>query len=75
MTSVVSVLALGIEVSTAATPAHSPHGGEMGRGERLVSRPRVLRRDAVVSLDTIRAPAHAAPMWESDQINVRSELV
>ena len=29
----------------------------MGRGERLVSRPRVLRREAVVSLDTSCAPA------------------
>ncbi len=57
MTSAVSVLALGIEVSPAATPAHSPHGGELGRGERLVTRPRVLRREAVVSLDTGRAPA------------------
>ena len=29
----------------------------MGRGERLVSRPRTVRREAVVSLDTGRAPA------------------
>ena len=29
----------------------------MGRGVRLVSRPRGLRREAVVSLDTSRAPA------------------
>jgi hypothetical protein len=57
MTSAVSVLALGIEVSPAATTAHSPHGGEMGRGERHVSGPRVVRREAVVSLDTGRAPA------------------
>jgi len=47
MTSAVSVLALGIEVSPATTPAHSPHGGENGRGERLVSRPRIMRREAV----------------------------
>jgi conjugative relaxase-like TrwC/TraI family protein len=40
-----------------ATPAHSPHGGERGRGKRLVSRPRIVRREAVVSLDTSRAPA------------------
>jgi hypothetical protein len=57
MTSAVSVLVLGIEVLPRATPAHSPHGGETGRGERHVSRPRVLRREAVVSLDTGRAPA------------------
>jgi hypothetical protein len=29
------VLALGTEVSPVATPAHSPHGGEMGRREGL----------------------------------------
>jgi hypothetical protein len=29
----------------------------MGRGERLVSRPRLVRREAVVSLDTGRDPA------------------
>ena len=56
-TSAVSVLALGIEASPAATLAHFPHGGETGRGERLVSRPRPVRREAVVSLDTGRAPA------------------
>ena len=32
MTSAVSVLALGIEVSPAAAPTHSPHGGENGPG-------------------------------------------
>ncbi len=39
----------------------------MGRGERLVSRPRVLRREAVVSLDTRRAPAIllcCGDLWE-----------
>jgi hypothetical protein len=30
---------------------------EKWAGERLVSRPRVLRREAVVSLDTSRTPA------------------
>lgn len=43
-----------------ATPAHSPHGGKIGRGARLVSRPRFRRREAVVSLDTSRA---AAMLW------------
>jgi len=57
MTSVALVLVSGFEVSRRATPAHSPHGGENGPGVRLVSRPRVLRREAVVSLDTRRAPA------------------
>jgi hypothetical protein len=57
MTSAVSVSVLGIEVLPRATPAHSPHGGETGRGARLVSRPRSVRREAVVSLDTSRAPA------------------
>jgi hypothetical protein len=41
MTSVVSVLVSGVEVSPWATLAHSPHGGEKGRGVRLVSRPRL----------------------------------
>jgi hypothetical protein len=36
MTSAVSVLALGTEVSPAATPPHSPHGGETGRGKACV---------------------------------------
>jgi hypothetical protein len=57
MTSVAPVLVSGFEVSRRATPAHSPHGGGNGRGERLVSRPRFLRREAVVGLDTSRAPA------------------
>ena len=46
MTSVAPVLVSGFEVSRRATPAHSPHGGENGPGVRLVSRPRVLRREA-----------------------------
>ena len=37
MTSVAPVLVSGFEVSRRATPAHSPHGGENDRGERLVS--------------------------------------
>jgi hypothetical protein len=45
-----------LEVSPRATLAHPPHGGGIG-GERLVSRPRIVRREAVVSLDTGRAPA------------------
>ena len=57
MTSVAPVLVLGFEVSRRATPAHSPHGGETLPGERLVSRPRFLRREAVVSLDASRSPA------------------
>jgi len=57
MTSAARVLVLDVEVSPRATLAHPPHGGEMGRGERLVSRPRSVRREAVVSLDTSRAPA------------------
>jgi hypothetical protein len=57
MTSVAPVLVSGFEVSRRATPAHSPHGGENLPGVRLVSRPRVLRREAVVSLDASRAPA------------------
>ena len=64
MTSAVSVLALGIEVPHAATPAHSPHGGENGPGVRIVSRPRLVRREAVVSLDTSRTPAMLARMWD-----------
>ncbi len=63
MTSVAPVLVLGIEVSPVATPAHSPHGGVTGRGVRLVSRPRLLRREAVESLDTSRTPAMLAKMW------------
>jgi hypothetical protein len=57
MTSAVSVLALGIEVPPAATPAHSPHGGENVPVVRLASRPRSVRREAVVSLDASRTPA------------------
>jgi len=67
MTSVAPVLVSDFEVSRRATPAHSPHGGEMGRGERLASRPRVLRREAVVSLDTRCAPAImlcCGDLWE-----------
>jgi hypothetical protein len=57
MTSVAPVLVSGFEVSRRSRPAHSPHGGETGWGERHVSRPRVSRREAVGSLDTGRAPA------------------
>jgi hypothetical protein len=57
MTSVAPVLVSGFEASRTATPAHSPDGGETSRGVRLASRPRFLRREAVVSLDTSRAPA------------------
>jgi hypothetical protein len=57
MTSAAPVLVSGFKVSRRATPAHSPHGGEMGRGERLASRPRSVRREAVVSLDASRTPA------------------
>jgi hypothetical protein len=57
MTSVARVLVSGFEVSRRATPAHSPHGGENGPGVRIVSRPRLVRREAVVSLDTSRTPA------------------
>jgi hypothetical protein len=56
MTSAVSVLGLGIEVSPAATPAHSPHGGEASRGAACV-KPAFSAPRAVVSLDTSRAPA------------------
>jgi hypothetical protein len=47
VTSEVWVLVWGFEVLPRATPAHSPHGGETGRGARLVSRPRFVRREAV----------------------------
>ena len=57
MISAASVWVSDVEGPPGATPAHSPHGGEMGRGGKLVSRPRVLRREAVVSLDMSRAPA------------------
>ena len=53
---------------------HSPHGGENGREERLVSRPRVLRREAVVSLDTRRTPAIllcCGDLWEPKERLVR----
>jgi hypothetical protein len=56
MISAGSVLALGIEVS----PSHTctfPTWRRNEPGVRLVSRPRFLRREAVVSLDTSRAPA------------------
>jgi hypothetical protein len=57
MTSVAPVLVSGFEMSRRPTPAHSPHSGENGPGVRIVSRPRLVRREAVVSLDTSRAPA------------------
>lgn len=57
MNSAVSVWVLDVEASPRATPEHSPHSGEMDRGVRLVSRPRTVRREAGVSLDTSRTPA------------------
>ena len=58
MTSAVSVLALDIERSLLRPHLHIPHMAERRAGEkRLVSKPRFLRREAVVSLDTSRAPA------------------
>jgi len=42
VTSGVSVLALGIEVSPVATPAHSPHGGETGRRVKGLGQGRAL---------------------------------
>ncbi len=57
MISAASVWVSDVEGPPGATPAHSPHGGKMGRGARLVSRPRFWRREAVVSLDTSRVPA------------------
>jgi hypothetical protein len=36
---------------------HIPHMAEDGPGVRIVSRPRLVRREAVVSLDTSRTPA------------------
>jgi hypothetical protein len=75
ITLVAPVLVSGFEVSGRATPAHSPHGGENGPGVRIVSRPRLVRREAVVSLDKSRAPAMLLRCGESDQIKVRSDLV
>lgn len=47
-TSAVLVWVLDIEGSLLATHLRIPHiGGVTGRGERLVSRPRFLRREAV----------------------------
>jgi len=47
----------------------------MGRGERLVSRPRIMRREAVVSLDTSRAPAMLLRCGSLIGVDVRSALV
>jgi len=47
----------------------------MCRGERLVSRPRIVRREAVVSLDTSRAPARLLRRGGPIGADVRSELV
>ncbi len=47
----------------------------MGRGERLESRPRIVRRKAVVSLDTSRAPATLLRCGSLIGVDVRSELV
>jgi hypothetical protein len=57
MTSMAPVLISGSEVSRTATPAHSSDGGETSRGVGLASRPRSVRREAVVSLDASRTPA------------------
>jgi len=56
MTSAGLVLALGIEVSSSHNCTF-PTWRRNEPGVRLVSRPRFLRREAVVSLDTGRAPA------------------
>jgi len=56
VTSAARVSVLDFEVSRMATPADSPHDGENGPGVRIVSRPRLVRREAVVSLDTSRTP-------------------
>ena len=69
MTSVARVLVSGFEMSRRPIPAHSPHGGENGPGVRIVSRPRLVRRDAVVSLDTSRTPAMLARMWDISEIH------
>jgi hypothetical protein len=47
----------------------------MGRGERLVSRPRIVRREAVVSLDTSRPPAMLLRCGSLIGVDVRSELI
>jgi hypothetical protein len=57
VTSAARVSVLDFEVSRMATPADSPHDGENGPGVRIVSRPRLVRREAVVSLDTSCPPA------------------
>ena len=57
VTSAARVSVLDFEVSRMATPADSPHDGENGPGVRIVSRPRLVRREAVVSLDTSRTTA------------------
>lgn len=41
--SAASVWVSDVEGPAGATAAHSPHGGEKGQGERLVSRPRLMR--------------------------------
>jgi hypothetical protein len=57
MTSAASVWVLDVEASPMATPAHSPHGGKMGREQGLRQGRVFWRREAVVSLDTSRVPA------------------
>jgi len=47
----------------------------MRRGERLVSRPRIVRSEAVVSLDTSCAPAMLLGCGSLIGADVRSELV
>ena len=47
MTSVAPVLVSGFEVSRRATPAHSPHGGEMGRAKGSCQGRVLVRREAV----------------------------
>ena len=56
MTSAGLVLALGIEVSSSHNCTF-PTCRRNEPGVRLVSRPRLVRREAVVSLDTSRTPA------------------
>jgi hypothetical protein len=75
ITSVARVLVSGFEMSSRPIPAHSPHGGENGPGVRIVSRPRLVRREAVVSLDTSRAPAMLLRCGSLIGADVRSELI
>jgi hypothetical protein len=55
VTSVAPVLVSGFE-SRGDPHLHIPHMAEDGPGVRTVSRPRLVRREAVVSLDTSRTP-------------------